>query len=70
MRIVGGYQNTKPSGEDLPITPFLFLVNMRIRDIKVKGIGLQWFYLAIYIGISFNLPKSIKSFYNHKIEKL
>lgn len=67
MKIVVGYQNTKPSGEDLPLTPFVFLVKANIEKVKIRGLGIQWFHQAIYIGLAFNLPKQMKSFYNHKI---
>lgn len=66
MRIIIGYQNTKYNGDDLELTPFLFLVNPSVEIIKVYGIGICWLHQAIYIGLAFNLPKHFKKvFFNH-----
>jgi len=37
MRLIGGYQNTKTNNEDFAITPYLFLVKMFGKEIKVIG---------------------------------
>ena len=66
MRIIGGYQNTRNNDEDFAITPYLLLVKMFGKEISVIGLGICWGWCAVYIGLGFNLPKEIKSFYIHK----
>lgn len=64
MRLIGGFQNTRDNKEDMALTPYIFLVWLNGKVIKVYGIGLCWFWASFYIGVGFNIPKTYKSF-NH-----
>lgn len=62
MRIIGGFQNTKTNSEDFALTPYLFLVKMNGKIIKVFGIGICWGFYSIYFGLGFNIPKGFPFF--------
>lgn len=65
MRIVSGIDKPYTNGEDLTITPFLFLVYVNNPIIKIYGIDFQWLNFAIYVGIGFGVPKGYPYFKNH-----
>lgn len=69
MKIVLGYQDTRTNKEDFALTPYLFLVKLFGKEIKVLGIGLCWFHSSAYIAIAFGLPKKYPTFYNHNKTK-
>lgn len=61
-----GYQNTKTQGEDMYLTPYLFLVNATDTEIvKVIGIGIGFIWWSFYIGIGYNVPKDMRGYNNH-----
>ena len=62
MRLIGGYQNTKTNNEDFAITPYLFLVKMFGKEIKVIGLGICWGHASFYLGLGFGIPKDYPSF--------
>ena len=64
MKLMSGYQDTRNNNEDFAITPYLFAVFFEGRNTKVYGIGLCWFFHAIYIGVGFNVPKGYGGFKN------
>lgn len=62
MRLLSGYQNTKKNKEDFALTPYLCLIAVNGKVIKVYGIGVCWGYHSFYVGIGFGIPKNYKSF--------
>lgn len=62
MDIIGGYQDIRTNNEDLALTPFLFWVRSKNGKVDIYGLGISWFYYAIFLGIAFNYPKQIKRF--------
>ena len=62
MNLIGGYQNTKINQEDFALTPYLFIVFVKAKIIKVYGFGLCWGYHSAYIGIGFGMPKKYSGF--------
>lgn len=63
-----GYQNTKKSGEDLYLTPYLFLVNYTKYKPKVLGLGIGFLCWSFYIAIGYNVPKELRGYNNHKVK--
>lgn len=47
MKLIGGYENTFYNGEDLQLTPFLFLVNPGTKIVKIYGLGFCWLHQAV-----------------------
>ena len=64
IRIIGGYQDTRPNKEDIALTPYLFGVYVNGEILKVRGIGLCWLYYSVYIGFGLNIPKGASGFIN------
>ena len=56
IRLLGGYQNTRLNSEDFAITPYLFAVNTKEEKTRIIGLGLCWFYSAVFISIIINPP--------------
>lgn len=69
MRLVGGYQNTRINHEDIALTPYIFGVYVNESIATIFGIGLCWGFIAVYIGIGFNIPKGFKTFRSYTINK-
>lgn len=54
MKVFIALQDTRLNGEDLALTPFLFLVNSKGQKFKLIGLGLCWFHYAFAISFLFN----------------
>lgn len=65
-----GHQDTRADGEDLALTPYLFLVNTKdLNTTKVIGFGICWIYFSIYMAVGYNVPKNLRGFNNHNKNK-
>lgn len=62
LRIIGGFKDTRTSGEDFAITPYLFGVYVNSGVIKVIGIGICWGYYSFFLALGCNIPKNYPSF--------
>lgn len=60
LKVVSGYQNTRNHNHDFAITPFIFGVYS--KPPKIYGLGVQWGWYAIYLGVGFNVPKGYGGF--------
>ena len=69
MKLIGGTQDTRENGEDLALTPYLFLVNVNYNNSKIYGLGICWIYGSIFLGLGFNLPENYKRFRKYKLIK-
>ena len=66
MKIIAGYRNTKLDCEDLELTPYIFLVN--VKAFRIYGLGICWLHQSFYVALGFNMPKKYKKliyFLNH-----
>lgn len=62
LSITSGIQDTRDNCEDFAITPYLFFVKPFPNKYKTYGIGLCWFWFAVFIGLTFNTPKQLGRF--------
>lgn len=63
MRILFRYQDTRSNQEDFALTPYLFLVYVnQYKDIKLRGLGFCWGFVAFGFIIGVNVPKEVKTF--------
>ena len=46
MKIIAGYRNTKLDCEDLELTPYIFLVN--VKAFRIYGLGICWLHQSFY----------------------
>ena len=70
-KLIAGLQDTRINNEDFAITPYLFLVKTKGEynfggEFNIYGIGICLFYWAVFIGIGFNVPKTMKFFRYYK----
>ena len=66
MKIITGYCNTKLNCEDLELTPYIFLVN--VKAFRIYGLGICWLHQSFYVALGFNMPKKYNGFikfFNH-----
>lgn len=64
MKLTGGYKYDDT--DDLNITPYIFLVNVKEGKIRVIGLGLCIFNNSFYLALGFNLPDKYKRFTHHE----
>mgnify|MGYP003451452048 CR=1 FL=1 len=55
-RFVAGFQDTRKSGEDIALTPYLFGVWSTNGARKIRGVGICWGFYAVYLGLAWGIP--------------
>jgi hypothetical protein len=62
IKFICAVQNTKWNGEDMALTPYIFLVKSNACNSRTVGLGICWIHFAIAFCLGFNIPKSFPTF--------